>query len=148
MCNKYDQIQEEGITEGSVCDEANCECCTRVKCEHPEKTYKEILKAISMLLVLATILLILTGCTTQPKIVERVKVQEVEVPVKLNIPELNCDFRGEGLEPTRNLLVCLILHKRVINIIRRGEVVDGMSIEEQIKQALEKDVSLQELKIK
>ena len=38
------------------------------------------------------------------------------------IPEISCEFAGNGLEPTRNLLACLIYHKRVLSILRSGKI--------------------------
>ena len=74
-----------------------------------------------MILVLA--LGILTGCTTtltqpEPVIVYRTKVKEVKVPVYPVIPEVKCDFKGTGFEPTVKLLECVINQKRVLDALR------------------------------
>lgn len=76
--------------------------------------------------VVATILYLFNGCSKAPepiiKPIVRVETQEVKVPVIPKIPELHCKFEGKGLEPTRNLLACLIFHKRVLEALRSGKL--------------------------
>lgn len=152
--DSYKRSIEDGIygrDDHESCGDDHCEVCTRVDCRRPERAYKEILKAITIALLLLTVILILTGCSTQqpqPKIIEKVVTQEVKMPVKLNIPELHCSFKGEGLEPTRNVVVCLTLHKRILDIIRTNKSLDPKVIEEEIQKALEEDVELKKYKLK
>ena len=76
--------------------------------------------------VVAAILYLFNGCSKAPepiiKPIVKVETQEVKVPVIPKIPELHCKFDGKGLEPTRNLLACLIFHKRVLEALRSGKL--------------------------
>ena len=76
--------------------------------------------------VVAAILYLFNGCSKVPepiiKPIVKVETQEVKVPVIPKIPELHCKFDGKGLEPTRNLLACLIFHKRVLEALRSGKL--------------------------
>ena len=76
--------------------------------------------------IIAAILYLLNGCSKAPepiiKPIVKVETQEVKVPVMPKIPELHCKFDGKGLEPTRNLLACLIFHKRVLEALRSGKL--------------------------
>ena len=71
--------------------------------------------------ILATLLaLFVTGCTwCEPKPLPPEVVTNtvyVKVPVKCNIPEINCDFTGKGFKPTEKLLECLVLQKRALEL--------------------------------
>lgn len=76
--------------------------------------------------IVAAILYLFNGCSKAPepiiKPIVKVETQEVKVPVIPKIPELHCKFDGKGLEPTRNLLACLIFHKRVLEALRSGKL--------------------------
>jgi len=87
---------------------------------------------IALKIVLAAAILVIfailcTGCATncpppEVKYITRTETQEVKVPVLPKIPEISCGFAGNGLEPTKNLLACLIYHKRVLDILRSGKI--------------------------
>ena len=75
-------------------------------------------------LVLAIgILMIFTGCAKkepcEPKIITEYKTIETKVPVMVEVPEVDCDFRGEGIVPTQKLLECVILQKRILDNLRQ-----------------------------
>ena len=65
--------------------------------------------------------LFLFGCSTrQPvetKVITRTETVEVKVPVKIDIPEIDCEFSGEGTVPMTKMLECIILQKKVIDEI-------------------------------
>ncbi len=72
------------------------------------------------LIVLFSVVTLFTGCgskcppTPEPivKIVYKTKEVKVEVPCKL--PEIDCDFVGEGFVPTEKLLQCVVTQKRAL----------------------------------
>ena len=114
----YKKMVEEGIY------------CTEEDLEERRVMAKSVLKGVVAVLLLALFVVLATGCssaTPAPRVIKEVEVVERKVPVAVAIPELNCNFEGQGLEPTVNLMACLILHKRVIDILRR---TDGKTIEE------------------
>lgn len=57
------------------------------------------------------------GCGAKP-CTPVVEVKEVKVPVYPDIPEVTCDFVGEGLEPVEKLVKCLSLHKSILDNLR------------------------------
>lgn len=84
----------------------------------------KILLGVTLLVVFA---IMFCGCATncpppEVKYITRTETQEVKTPVMPKIPEISCEFAGNGLEPTRNLLACLIYHKRVLSILRSGKI--------------------------
>lgn len=114
----YKKMVEEGIY------------CTEDDLEERRVMAKSVLKGVIAVLLLALFVVLATGCssaTPAPRVIKEVEVVERKVPVAVAIPEIDCKFQGEGLEPTVNLMACLILHKRIIDILRRA---DGKSIEE------------------
>ena len=114
----YKKMVEEGIY------------CTEEDLEERRVMAKSVLKGVVAVLLLALFVILATGCsstTPAPRVIKEVEVVERKVPVAVAIPEIDCKFQGEGLEPTVNLMACLILHKRIIDILRRA---DGKSIEE------------------
>lgn len=114
----YKKMVEEGIY------------CTEEDLEEKRVMAKSVLKGVVAVLLLALFVILATGCssaTPAPRVIKEVEVVERKVPVAVAIPEIDCKFKGEGLEPTVNLMACLILHKRIIDILRRA---DGKSIEE------------------
>lgn len=114
----YKKMVEEGIY------------CTEEDLEERRVMAKSILKGVVAVLLLVLFAILATGCsstTPAPRVIKEVEVVERKVPVAVAIPEIDCKFQGEGLEPTVNLMACLILHKRIIDILRRA---DGKSIEE------------------
>lgn len=114
----YKKMVEEGIY------------CTEEDLEERRVMAKSVLKGVIAVLLLVLFAILATGCsstTPAPRVIKEVEVVERKVPVAVAIPEIDCKFQGEGLEPTVNLMACLILHKRIIDILRRA---DGKSIEE------------------
>lgn len=114
----YKKMVEEGIY------------CTEEDLEERRVMAKSVLKGVVAVLLLALFVILATGCssaTPAPRVIKEVEVVERKVPVAVAIPEIDCKFEGQGLEPTVNLMACLILHKRIINILRR---TDGKTVEE------------------
>lgn len=114
----YKKMVEEGIY------------CTEEDLEERRVMAKSVLKGVVAVLLLVLFAILATGCsstTPAPRVIKEVEVVERKVPVAVAIPEIDCKFQGEGLEPTVNLMACLILHKRIIDILRR---TDGKTIEE------------------
>lgn len=114
----YKKMVEEGIY------------CTEEDLEERRVMAKSVLKGVVAVLLLTLFVILATGCssaTPAPRVIKEVEVVERKVPVAVAIPEIDCKFEGQGLEPTVNLMACLILHKRIIDILRRA---DGKSIEE------------------
>lgn len=76
---------------------------------------------ITRFLLLLSILFLLFGCSSrQPvetKVITRTETVEVKVPVKIDIPEIDCEFSGEGTVPMTKMLECIILQKKVIDEI-------------------------------
>ena len=76
---------------------------------------------ITRFLLLLSILFLLFGCSArQPvetKVITRTETVEVKVPVKIDIPEIDCEFSGEGTVPMTKMLECIILQKKVIDEI-------------------------------
>lgn len=114
----YKKMVEEGIY------------CTEDDLEERRVMAKSVLKGVVAVLLLALFVVLATGCssaTPTPRVIKEVEVVERKVPVAVAIPEIDCKFEGQGLEPTVNLMACLILHKRIIDILRR---TDGKTVEE------------------
>jgi hypothetical protein len=114
----YKKMVEEGIY------------CTEEDLEERRVMTKSVLKGVVAILLLALFVVLATGCssaTPAPRVIKEVEVVERKVPVAVAIPEIDCKFEGQGLEPTVNLMACLILHKRIIDILRR---TDGKTVEE------------------
>lgn len=114
----YKKMVEEGIY------------CTEEDLEERRAMTKSVLKGVVAVLLLALFVVLATGCssaTPAPRVIKEVEVVERKVPVAVAIPEIDCKFEGQGLEPTVNLMACLILHKRIIDILRR---TDGKTVEE------------------
>ena len=76
---------------------------------------------ITRFLLLLSILFLLFGCSSrQPvetKVITRTETVEVKVPVNIDIPEIDCEFSGEGTVPMTKMLECIILQKKVIDEI-------------------------------
>lgn len=125
----YKKMVEEGIY------------CTEEDLEERRVMTKSVLKGAVAVLLLALFVVLATGCssaTPTPRVIKEVEVVERKVPVAVAIPEIDCKFEGQGLEPTVNLMACLILHKRIIDILRR---TDGKTVE---KIQAELDAALKE----
>lgn len=114
----YKKMVEEGIY------------CTEEDLEERRVMTKSVLKGVVAVLLLTLFVILATGCssaTPAPRVIKEVEVVERKVPVAVAIPEIDCKFEGQGLEPTVNLMACLILHKRIMDILRR---TDGKTVEE------------------
>ena len=76
---------------------------------------------ITRFLLLLSILFLLFGCSArqsvETKVITRIETVEVKVPVKIDIPEIDCEFSGEGTVPMTKMLECIILQKKVIDEI-------------------------------
>ena len=83
------------------------------------------MKNIIALVCMFVIAFMVSGCTKQPNgptVVRNVEVQLVQVPITVNIPEIECEFTGEGLQPSIKLLDCLVKHKKVLDDIREYNI--------------------------
>lgn len=68
-------------------------------------------------IIILFMVIILNGCVCEPlppKVVT--ETIYVKVPVKHKLPDINCDFSGDGFEPTEKLLQCIVKQKRVIEL--------------------------------
>ena len=71
----------------------------------------------NLLMILVTLtMLIFSGCATTDKIVYVDKPVPYAVPVKCEVPEVTCDFKGEGSEPILRLLECVVDQKKAIAV--------------------------------
>lgn len=70
-------------------------------------------------LLLLSIIVFLVGCSTrhtvETKILTNTETVEVKVPVKLDIPDVDCEFSGDGTVPMTKMLECIILQKKIID---------------------------------
>ena len=84
------------------------------------KTYNRI-----VLIMALGGLLMLTGCSTPPTkpvpptIVTEYKTVEVYVHKPCDAPMPNCDFKGDGFEPTVRLLECVVKLKRTVEYCKK-----------------------------
>lgn len=127
----YKKMVEEGIY------------CTEDDLEERRVMAKSVLKGVVAVLLLALFVILATGCssaTPAPRVIKEVEVVERKVPVAVAIPEIDCKFEGQGLEPTVNLMACLILHKRIIDILRRTDSKTVEEIQAELDAALKEKV--------
>lgn len=127
----YKKMVEEGIY------------CTEEDLEERRVMTKSVLKGVVAVLLLALFVILATGCssaTPAPRVIKEVEVVERKVPVAVAIPEIDCKFEGQGLEPTVNLMACLILHKRIIDILRRTDGKTVKEIQAELDAALKEKV--------
>lgn len=114
------------------------------------KFAKDIGISLLSFIIIISIILLFTGCASAPepttRVIKQVETQEVKVATMVEIPELHCDFQGVGLEPTKNVLVCLVYHIRVLDILRNGGNKPVTEVNREIKEALEKKVDLNNIK--
>lgn len=99
-----------------------------------------------LLVVLAGMLflvIVFSGCTetiNRETYIPVVDTVEVAKPVPCKVEGLYCTFEGEGYMPTYNLLKCLIIHKRIIEICSgKNSEVPFNSSTETIKNYLDKE---------
>lgn len=127
----YKKMVEEGIY------------CTEEDLEERRVMTKSVLKGVVAVLLLTLFVILVTGCssaTPAPRVIKEVEVVERKVPVAVAIPEIDCKFEGQGLEPTVNLMACLILHKRIIDILRRTDGKTVKEIQAELDAALKEKV--------
>lgn len=127
----YKKMVEEGIY------------CTEEDLEERRVMTKSVLKGVVAVLLLTLFVILATGCssaTPAPRVIKEVEVVERKVPVAVAIPEIDCKFEGQGLEPTVNLMACLILHKRIIDILRRTDGKTVKEIQAELDAALKEKV--------
>lgn len=127
----YKKMVEEGIY------------CTEEDLEERRVMTKSVLKGVMAVLLLTLFVILATGCssaTSAPRVIKEVEVVERKVPVAVAIPEIDCKFEGQGLEPTVNLMACLILHKRIIDILRRTDGKTVKEIQAELDAALKEKV--------
>lgn len=127
----YKKMVEEGIY------------CTEDDLEERRVMTKSVLKGVVAVLLLTLFVILATGCssaTPAPRVIKEVEVVERKVPVAVAIPEIDCKFEGQGLEPTVNLMACLILHKRIIDILRRTDGKTVKEIQAELDAALKEKV--------
>lgn len=127
----YKKMVEEGIY------------CTEEDLEERRVMAKSVLKGVVAVLLLTLFVILATGCssaTPAPRVIKEVEVVERKVPVAVAIPEIDCKFEGQGLEPTVNLMACLILHKRIIDILRRTDGKTVKEIQAELDAALKEKV--------
>ena len=114
------------------------------------KFVRDIIVSLLSFIVMIGIILFITGCASTPeptaRVIKQVETQEVKVATMVEIPELHCDFQGVGLEPTKNVLVCLVYHIRVLDILRNGGNKPITEVNKEIKEALDKKVDLNNIK--
>lgn len=114
------------------------------------KFARDITVSLLSFIVMIGIILFITGCASTPepttRVIKQVETQEVKVATMVEIPELHCDFQGVGLEPTKNVLVCLVYHIRVLDILRNGGNKPITEVNKEIKEALDKKVDLNGIK--
>ena len=91
-----------------------------LKAESKSKVFTLLIFLVFVVFIIA----MLSGCAKkepcEPKIVTEYKTIETKVPVMVEVPEIDCDFSGEGIEPTQKLLECVILQKRVLDNLRQA----------------------------
>ena len=114
------------------------------------KFARDIVVSLLSFIVMIGIILFIIGCASTPepttRVIKQVETQEVKVATMVEIPELHCDFQGVGLEPTKNVLVCLVYHIRVLDILRNGGNKPITEVNKEIKEALDKKVDLNGIK--
>ena len=68
---------------------------------------------LTILVILTT--LIFSGCVAE-KIVYVDKPVPYAVPVKCEVPEVKCNFKGKGSEPILRLLECVVDQKKAMEV--------------------------------
>lgn len=68
--------------------------------------------------IVISILIMLTGCgtTTVTKPIIKTETVEVKVPVKCNIPKVECNLHGKDFEVIGKMLECIVEQKRAIEV--------------------------------
>jgi len=72
--------------------------------------------------ILVLVMTLLAGCASAPKpqVVDHVvyKVQKVYIPKPCDVT-VECDFTGDGYEPTMKLLRCVVKQKRALEYCKQ-----------------------------
>lgn len=77
-------------------------------------------KNFFLIIFILTMLSILTGCSkTIVEYVPQTVIKEVPIPIKMDIPEITCEFSGTPEEVIDKLLKCLADHKKVLDTLRQ-----------------------------
>lgn len=103
---------------------------------------KSVVKTYLMAVILIGTTILLAGCMEQPQpcpVIEPIvkkEIVKVKVPVQAKIPEVTCNFEGDGVTPTKKLLECLILHKRIIEVLKKneGKEIKGLELFKNIER--------------
>lgn len=70
---------------------------------------------ISNLIILG---IFLTGCVKKETCVPVVTIKEIKVPVYPDIPDIDCEFNGDGLEPVDKLIDCISYQKHILDLLK------------------------------
>ena len=95
------------------------------------------------LIVIFILVLFTTGCSTtvKEKIVTVTETVEVKTPIPCEVKDLTCSFEGEQYVPTKKLLECLIIHKRIIEICSgKNSAIPLGTSQEKIQEYLSEEV--------
>lgn len=81
---------------------------------------KKLYSLITLFLISTLLALSAFGCADKlngndSKVIVDTRTVEVKVPVKCQIPKIECDFTGDGFTPTEKLLACVKTQKTVID---------------------------------
>ena len=108
------------------------------KKKEKENKYKlEVIGAIAIGIIL---LILLSGCSTgkiEPTVITKIEPVETIKVVAPKIPSIECDFEGEGLEPTGKLLECVIFQKRILDYLTYQYDPSKNNLEEDFKKYME-----------
>ena len=102
--------------------------------------YPKIVTGVFMAII---VLLLCTGCSTtvKEKVVTVTETVEVKTPVPCEVKDLTCSFEGEQYVPTKKLLECLIIHKRIIEICSgKNSAIPLGTSQEKIQEYLSEEV--------
>lgn len=101
-------------------------------------------RLVTIVVVLLCALIMFNGCATtvvKEKIVPVVETVEVTKIIPCKVEGLTCSFKGEQYLPTKYLLDCLIVHKKLLNICTgQNKEIPSNSDPEKIKKYLENQV--------
>lgn len=70
---------------------------------------------IAVIIMTAIILVLFTSCSLpQKEVLTLTDTVEVKTAVRCEVPKLDCEFSGTGVQPGQKLLQCVILQKKII----------------------------------
>ena len=85
-----------------------------------DKYYNICVNVLIAFFYISMVVIILTGCKEKEDTLKptssKVQIVERKIIVKCELPEVECEFTGEGFEPTRKLLECIKTQKEAIRI--------------------------------